>query len=326
MDFIHESHVDKPKILIVDDEEMNLNLLEAYLFNRGYELYTARDGQEALEKIFNYFPDLILLDVYMPKIDGLEVCRQIKGNDKTRLIPVILITALDQLEDKIMGIDAGAEEYMLKPINKLELLATVIRWIKVKKSNDHLESVENVIFSIARFIEKKDFYTQGHTDRVSAYAYDLGKKIYLQQEELDIIKKGGALHDVGKIGIPDAILSKPGRLTEEEFNIIKTHPVLGYEMCLPLKKTMGQILPVIRHHHEKLDGSGYPDGLKGEQISIYARIMAIADIFDALTTDRPYRPSMTCERAFRIMREESEKGWWDKDLLEEFIKMKEGNS
>ncbi|MBI5417128.1 response regulator [Candidatus Poribacteria bacterium] len=311
---------EKSKILIVDDEEMNIKLMEAILFDKGYALIIARDGQEALEKVYSESPDLILLDVRIPKINGLDVCQQLQGNDKTRFIPIIMISALDQIVDKVMGIDAGARRYMVKPIDKIELLAEIKHLIKEKHLNDHLESIENVIASLANNIEKRDAYTQGHTDRVANYAYDLAKQFHMPQEELDIIKTGGILHDIGKVGIPDAVLKKPGRLTDEEYNIIKEHPVKGYEICLSLKKTMVRVLPIIRHHHEKLDGSGYPDGLKGGQISIHARIMAIVDVYDAMTTDRPYRKGMTKEKAFQIMREEANKGWWDKEILEVFIK------
>ncbi len=324
MDFSPLFLLIKPKILIVDDEDMNIKLLEAILFDKGYEIIVAHDGLEALEKIFQIPFDLILLDIRLPKLNGLDVCRQVKANEKTRLIPIILISALDELVDKIMGIDAGAEEYMVKPIEKIELLAKIKHLIKVKRLNDHLESVENVILTLARTVEERDAYTKGHADRVANYAYNLAKEIHLSDEELEIIKKGGILHDIGKIGIRDSVLNKPGKLTDEEFEIIKEHPARGYGICLALEKTMAGILPIVRHHHEKLDGSGYPDGLKGQQINTHVRIMSIGDVFDALVTDRPYRTGMSVEKAYQIMREEANKGWWDKDLLEKFIKM-QGN-
>jgi putative two-component system response regulator len=203
----------------------------------------------------------------------------------------------------------------------MELLARTESLITLKKLNNNLASIENVLFSLANTVEAKDSYTQGHVERVSHLAVGVGKKMSLTKRELEALRFGGALHDIGKIAVPSEILNKPGPLDPEEWEIMKTHPDLGCKICLPLKKNLGSALDVIRYHHEKLDGSGYPDGLKGEEIPNVARVMAIVDIYDALITDRPYRKGMTKDKALRILREEAQEGKLDKEILEKLEEM-----
>ena len=306
----------RSRILLVDDEPLNLKLMEGLLGPCGYELYRAENGREALYIINNVDIDLVLLDIMMPGMDGFQVCRSIKANDETRMTPVILITALDDVETKIKGIEAGADDFIARPPNKPELIARVKSLLKIKMLNSNLTGIENVLFSLANSVEAKDSYTQGHVDRVSAMALSIGKRMRLSPTELEALRLGGALHDIGKMGIPEEILNKPGPLTEKEWAVMKTHTDIGYKICLPLKKNLGKALDVIRHHHEKLDGSGYPDGLRGSEISITARIMAVADIYDALSTDRPYRKAMSKSKALEILREEMMEGKLDQVPVE----------
>lgn len=312
-------------ILIVDDDPRNLKLLEATL--KPFENYTvvkASSGEEALLITNRDDIDLILLDVMMPDMDGYEVCNRLKSHEATRLIPIVMVTALDDLEAKIKGIEAGADDFIAKPPNKVELLARIRSLVRVKVLNRNLTNIENVLISMANAVEAKDIYTQGHILRVSSMAVNLGKKLNLSTREIESLRLGGILHDIGKIGVPQEILNKPGRLDADELNIIKKHPDIGHKICLPLKKTLGPALEVIRHHHEKVDGSGYPDGIRGEEISILARIMAIVDIYDALVTDRPYRKKIPREKAFKILHEEAAEGKIDREILRHFSVMING--
>jgi putative two-component system response regulator len=305
-----------PVILLVDDDLRNLKLLEALLLTMNYECIKATNGDDALSIVHKKNIDLVLLDVMMPGMDGYEVCRRLKRSEATRLIPVVLVTALDDIESKIKGIEAGADDFLVKPPNKMELLARTKSLVQLKRLNDSLASIEHVLFSLARTVEAKDSYTQGHVERVSRLAMALGQKMGIGNKELEALKLGGVLHDIGKIGVPREILNKPGPLNADEWNVMRSHSDVGYKICLPLKKNLGAALKVIRHHHEKLDGSGYPDGLKGADISIAARIMAVVDIYDALITERPYRQAMSSEDALKILQQETESGKLDREVVE----------
>lgn len=310
-----------PKVLVVDDEPRNVKLLDALLRPLNYEVLKAFNGEEALSIVGKVNLDLILLDIMMPGMDGYEVCRRLKGNESTRLIPVIMVTALADVESKIKGIEAGADDFLSKPPNKTELLARTRSLIKLKRLNSNLASIENVLFSLANTVEAKDKYTQGHVERVSNMAVSLGKKLGMTGRELEALRFGGALHDIGKIAVPGKILNKPGPLDPDEWDIMKSHADEGYKICLPLMKNLGPALEVIRHHHEKLDGSGYPDSLKGDEISMAARIMCVADIYDALITDRPYRKGMSKQKAFKILREEAKGRKLDEKIVEYLIEL-----
>ena len=304
----------------MDDERLNLRMLEDLLRTQGYGVRTAQDGEQALERVREAPPDLILLDVMMPKLDGYEVCRRLKGNKDTVFIPIVMVTALTRLEQKIKGIEAGADDFLTKPFNSVELITRVRSLLKVKQLTDEMENAETVLFSLALGVEAKDPYTEGHCERLSAFSFQVGAAMGLSAEELTALRRGGILHDIGKIGTPDAILLKPGKLTPDEWMIMREHPLIGERICKPLK-SLKLVLPIIRHHHEKLDGSGYPDGLKGEKIPITARILQVVDIYDALTTKRPYKPAFPQEQVFQIMRGEAAKGWWDPRILETFVEL-----
>ncbi|MBI5180010.1 MAG: response regulator [Nitrospirae bacterium] len=313
--------IKEPKILVVDDEPQNLELLSAYLEKAGYNnIVTASNGIEALKHVDGSPPDLILLDIMMPKMNGFEVCKKLKDDSRTRLIPIVIITALRDVEDKIRALDLGADEFLSKPFNRAELMARVRALLKMKHLNDNLEAAEDVIFTLARTIEARDRYTEGHCERVSDFSVSLAKEAGLSDADQDALKNGGILHDIGKIAIDEAILNKPGKLTPEEFEKMKSHPVKGAEICRNLK-TLASSLPVIRSHHEKCDGSGYPDGLKKDKIPVIARIMAIVDVYDAIITDRPYRKGLPLDTAQNILQTEAQKGWWDIELVDAFFKM-----
>ena len=314
----HDEDPDMPyRVLVVDDSPHNRELLGAHLEAAGYVVMTAADGCQALQLVRREPPDLVLLDVMMPELGGYEVCAALKGDDATRLIPVILLTALNALEDRLRGLQAGADEFLSKPFNKLELLTRIRALARVKRLNDQLESAENVLVALAKAIEAKDPYTEGHVERVSWLAYALGAKLGMPRRELDALSKAGILHDVGKIGVRESILLKPGPLTPDEKREVEMHSVLGEQICQPLRSA-ANLLSAIRHHHERVDGLGYPDGLSGEQIPVAARILAIADSYDAMTTDRPYRRAMPPEEALLLLREGAGRQW-DAEIVETFV-------
>ena len=302
-------------ILIVDDERKNLLIMESLLSELGEDHRTicVSSGAEAQQKIEEEAPDLILLDVMMPEMDGYTLCRWLKSNEQTRLIPVIMVTALDRTADKVRAFESDADDFLSKPVNRHELIARVRSCLRIKTLNDRLECSESVLFALAHAVEAKDPYTIGHSRRVSAFATDLAQMTGFPSEKVVEIEKGGLLHDVGKIGIPDAILGKPGALTPDERKVIERHPVIGEEICKSLK-SFGCVLPLIRSHHELLDGSGYPDGLSGENISMEIRVMTVADIYDALSSARPYRAAMPLDKVKSILTEFVDNGQLDRDL------------
>jgi putative two-component system response regulator len=311
------------KILVVDDDAANRELLEEFLVAEGLEVVTAPDGRSSLEAFARLAPDLVLLDVNMPYVDGFEVCRRLKSNPDTRLTPVVLVTALSATDDRVRGIKVGADGFLSKPVDHSELLAHVRSLLSLKAYTDELERAESVLFALARSIEGKDPYTEGHCERLSGYSARLGQRIGLAEDQIIALRRAGSVHDIGKVAVPDAILLKPGRLTPEEFRIMQEHPVVGERICAPLK-SFRLVLPIIRHHHEKLNGSGYPDGLKGEDIPITARVLQIVDVYDALTTERPYKGAFPRAEALEMMEEEVKKGWWDPGVFQEFRQMPTG--
>jgi putative two-component system response regulator len=311
------------KILIVDDDAANRELLESVLEISGFSVIAAGDGQQALIEFERTSPDLVLLDVQMPNLDGFEVCRRLKSNFKTRLIPVVLVTAFSAIQDRVRGLDAGADDFLIKPVDRSELLARVRSLLSLKAFTDELEQAEAVLFSLAQSIEGKDPYTEGHCQRLSDYSSYLGERMGLPLEQITALRRAGVVHDIGKIAVPDAILLKPAKLTPEEFKVMQEHPLVGERICGPLK-SFRLVLPIIRHHHEKLNGTGYPDGLKGDQIPLTARILQVVDVFDALTTLRPYKRALSVPEALEIMDEEVKKGWWDPDIFSQFQELVAG--
>jgi putative two-component system response regulator len=304
-------------ILVADDNEANRELLSALLSAEGYQVVCAASGRQALEHVDGGSIDLALLDVVMPRPTGYEVCQAMKSKPETRLIPVVLLTSLNTDSDRIHGIMCGADDFLNKPVNKHELLARVHSLVRLKQFTDELDNAETVLSSLALSIEAKDPYTEGHCDRLSKYSVAVAERLGLPEDLRVALRRGGLVHDIGKLGVPEHILLKPGPLTPEERKIMEQHTIMGERICAPLR-SFRHVLPIIRHHHEKRDGSGYPDGLKGEQIPLTARVLQVTDIYDALTTDRPYRKALPPQEAFAILRKEVERGWWDGTILDKF--------
>ena len=315
---------EKSRILVADDVPENIEVIEDILNKAEYIIYKAANGKEALEKTRRLKPDIILLDAMMPYMTGFEVAEKIKNDNDLRLIPIIMITALDGHQDRLRGLQSGVDDFIGKPFNVIELQARITNLLKLRAYVNELENAEQVIFSLARAVEAKDKYTEGHCGRLSFLAEELGRELKLPEADLLILQRGGFLHDIGKIAISDTILQKPSKLSDEEFAIIKTHPEEGERICSPLK-TLKSVLPVIRYHHERYNGSGYPEGLRGQEIPIHARIVGVVDCYDSLITARPYRKALTHKKALDIMRGETEGGLWDPEIMNTFIKMIERN-
>jgi putative two-component system response regulator len=308
-------------ILVVDDEAASREGLMGLLSAYGFNVQAAPDGHSALELLPHFQPDLVLLDVVMPELNGFEVCRQLKNNPDTRLTPVVLITALSETQDRVRGLEAGADDFLSKPIDLSELLARVRSLLSLKVFTDELERAESVLFALACSIEAKDPYTEGHCRRLSDYSAELGERIGLPEHQIVALRRAGIVHDIGKVAVPDNLLLKRGSLTQEEWKVMREHPVVGERICAPLK-SFRLVLPIIRYHHERADGSGYPDGLKGEQIPVMARVLQIVDVYDALTTQRPYKRAFSASEALETMANEVSKGWWDPHIFAEFQQMR----
>jgi putative two-component system response regulator len=306
------------RIVIADDLPASLELFERLLAQDGHTVLRARDGEEALQLAASENPDLVLVDVMMPKLNGFEVCRRLKANPATRLVPVVLITALQETADRVHGINAGADDFLSKPVNAPELRARVHSLLRIKRYTDDLDSAEATVLSLARTIEARDQYTDGHCRRLASYALGFGRSLGLADVELAALVRGGVLHDIGKVGIPDAILLKTGPLTEAERHVMEQHTVIGDRLCSSLR-SLRAVRPIVRHHHEHFDGSGYPDGLRGDEIPFVAQVMSVVDVFDALTTTRPYRNPMTLAGACQALEEEAARGWRDPVLVNAFV-------
>ena len=309
-------------VLVVDDLETNRHLLQRLLSVQGYRVLTAVDGDDGLRVVASEAPDVILSDIRMPKRDGFSFCRTVKSNPDTRLIPIVLMTGATETDDRLRAIEAGADDFLTKPIDQLELEARVRSLMQLKRFTDELDSAESVLRSLALMIEARDAYTEGHCERLARYAIELGEHLGLADDDLAALSRGGYFHDLGKIAIPDSILQKPGPLTPEERRRMETHAVIGDRLCGDLRSLQG-VRAIVRHHHERLDGSGYPDGLRGDEIPILAQIIGIVDVYDALTTARPYHAAQSPDAAFAELRAEVRRGWRRADLVEAFIEIRQ---
>jgi putative two-component system response regulator len=312
-------------ILVVDDQAPNREFLQSILVEHKFKVLTASDGAKALCILGEARVDLVLLDVLMPGGNGFEVCREIKSNPLTYLIPVVFVTALSDKQSRIRGIHAGADDLLISPVDPIELLARVRSLVRLKHRTDELDRAESVLLTLATIVEARDPNTCGHCERISNLSRRLGEVIGLQDDQVRALRLAGVVHDIGKVKVPDSILLKAGPLSCEEWVVMREHPVVGERICAPLK-SFGLVLPIIRHHHEKQDGSGYPDGLGGDEIPITARILQVVDVYDALTSARPYKPAMSAAAAIRIMKEEVAKGWWNSNVLHAFEHLLEEDS
>ena len=305
----------RPVVLVVDDLQPNRELLQALLEDLDYDVREAKDGIEALESIDEREPDLILLDVDMPRLDGIAVCQRVKAHPIRRLIPIVILTASNDKSTRLRGIEAGADDYLSKPFDQAELRVRTQVLLRERELNKRLDATEGVLYALARAVEARDRYTIHHAERVGRYAQEIGSVLGRDDEDATLYE-GGVLHDLGKIAIPDAILLKPGPLTDDEFAIMRTHTIEGERICLSLR-SVAQFLPIIRHHHERVDGTGYPDRLRRSDIPLGARIVAVADAWDAMTSDRPYRASRPYEEALAILRGGAG-AQWDPEVVAAF--------
>ncbi|BAU23406.1 chemotaxis protein CheY [Caldimicrobium thiodismutans] len=344
------------KILVVDDDPGIRDSIYEILLAEGYQVETAENGKEALEKVSSFEPDIVLTDYLMPEMDGINLCRFIKNNPDLMDTGVILITGVNDLDTRVKGLLAGADDFLAKPFMLPELQARIKSLSKVKLYHDFLkdyqkrleEEVEKktadllranldlklafeeikelsleTIYRLAKAAEYRDEHTGYHIQRIAHYSVAIGAHLGLENEALDVLRYASPLHDIGKLGIPDAILLKPGALTPSEWEIMKMHSIIGAEILAGSKiRYLKAAEKIARYHHEKWDGTGYPEGLKGERIPLLARITAIADVFDALTTDRPYRKAMTINEAFEIIKR-GKGAHFDPQLVEIFFKIKD---
>jgi len=309
-----------PRVLVVDDNHNTMTLMRDLLSSRGYDVVAVPDAAQAEAEILRRLPDVVLSDVIMPGKSGYELCREVKENAATRLVPFVLITGLSDREDRVRGIEAGADDFLSKPIFPEELFARVKSLIKLKEFTDELETAESVLCTLGLSVESRDPYTEGHCERLAENASNLGRHLLLEEDEIIALRRGGYLHDLGKIAVPDEVLKKGADLTPEEWMIMKRHPVTGENICRPLK-SLRLVLPIIRNHHEHFNGSGYPDGLHAEEIPLLARILQVVDVYDALRTARPYKAAQTHEQAAVTMRDEARSGLWDEEMVLEFFSM-----
>jgi putative two-component system response regulator len=310
------------RVLIVEDDARQRELLSELLELEGLAVSSVADGLQAEYLLAADPPDLVLLDVNLPYRDGFEICHRIKQNLATRLIPVVMVTGLTESQDRIRGIEAGADDFLSKPVDRTELKARVRCLLRRKEYTDELDRVDQVLMALGRSIEAKDPYTVGHCVRIADYSFVLGRALHLGDDELRALQIAGSVHDIGKVSVPDAILLKKGPLDPAEWEIMRTHTIVGERICRPLR-SFQPVLPIIRSHHEKQDGTGYPDGLRGERIPLLARVMQLADVFDALTTERPYKRAFSRAEALEQMQTEVNRGWWDPALFAVFAQTAE---
>lgn len=315
-----EDAAQAPTVLIIDDIELNRRLLKAMLKTAPYRILEASRPSAALSILEHEKVDLVVVDLVMPEMSGPEFCHLLKSERRTQLIPILMTTSVQGTENEVAGIESGADEFLIKPLQPAVARTRIRAMLRNKALTDSLEEAETILFALAQSVEHRDKYTGQHCERLTKYSLALGQALGLPKQDLLALYRGAYLHDIGKIGIPDCILFKRGLLTDDEWQTMRLHTVRGEEICKPMK-TLAPVLPIIRSHHERWDGSGYPDGLHGEDIPLLARILQVADIYDALTTARPYKPAFSHQHAVEIMVEEARRGWRDPELVPLFAEV-----
>jgi putative two-component system response regulator len=305
------------RVLVVDDDPAIALVLGQLLEHEGYRIARASDGREALARAAEFRPDLVLLDLDMPHLGGYEVCRRLKQDPSTQLLPILILTGQSSSEARLRAWDLGADDFLTKPFQSVDVRARCRSLLRLKGLVDELDSAQAVVFAFARAVEAKSPYTQGHAERVNRYALALAGRLCISPAEQAVLHEGAILHDIGKIWVPDAILDKPGPLTPEEFDLIKQHPMQGVRIVEPLR-SIREAIPLIRWHHERPDGRGYPDGLAGDAIPLLVRILSVADVYDALASDRPYRPALDHVDCLAELRRIAADGGLDPDLVRDF--------
>lgn len=309
-----EEAAQAPTILIVDDLDLNRRLLKAMLKTANYRILEAKRPSAAIATLEREKVDLVVVDLVMPEMSGPDFCRLLKNDRKTQLLPILMTTSVQGAENEVAGIESGADEFLIKPLQPTVVRTRIRAMLRNKALVDSLEEAETILFALAQSVEHRDKYTGLHCERLASYSIGLGQALGLPRQDLLALYRGGYLHDIGKISIPDVILFKRGLLTDEEWQTMRQHTIRGEEICRPMK-SLAPVLPIIRSHHERWDGTGYPDGLAGEEIPLLARILQVADIYDALTTARPYKPAFSHQHAIEIMLEEARRGWRDPELV-----------
>jgi putative two-component system response regulator len=309
-----------PTILMVDDIDLNRRLLKAMLKTANYRILEAKRPSVAVEILNHEKVDLVVVDLVMPEMSGPDFCRLVKADRRTQLIPILMTTSVQGAENEVAGIESGADEFLIKPLQPSIVRTRIRAMLRNKALIDSLEEAETILFALAQSVEHRDRYTGLHCERLATYSIALGQALGLPRQDQLALYRGGYLHDIGKISIPDVILFKRGLLTDDEWQTMRLHTVRGEEICRPMK-TLTPVLPIIRSHHERWDGSGYPDGLAGEEIPLLARILQVADIYDALTTARPYKPAFSHQHTIEIMLEEARRGWRDPELVPLFAEI-----
>jgi putative two-component system response regulator len=311
---------DRPTILVVEDDAHIRDVLSGLLGTLGYRLLMAASAEQALDALNVVSPDLVLTDVHLGAMSGIELCARLKADPRYELMPVVILTAVGDLEARVAGLAAGADDFFTKPVAFVELRTRLGALLRVRLLLSQLERADAVITTLALTIEARDPYTLGHCDRLSRYAVAVGEALGLDPEMVRSLRLGGYLHDLGKIAVPDGILLKPGPLDPIEYERIRAHPGAGSDLVLGLR-SMELVRPIMRHHHEKWDGSGYPDGLKGEAIPLGARVISVVDVFDALHTDRPYKAALSRSEAVSTLIRETDLGYWDPRVVETFLEI-----
>jgi putative two-component system response regulator len=307
------------RVLVADSNPTVRKVLRHCFGSLGWETLEAHDGQQALERARTRpLPHAIVLDLNLPEIDGCEVCRKLKSDDRYQMIPVVVTTSLDSAEDKLRAMEIGADDFLTKPINRADLTVRLRSLLRIHRFNQELIGAESVALALARAVAAKDGYAHSHVEKVAAHAVAFGRALGLDASELKILKYGAILHNVGKIAIPDAVLEKNGPLTPREMAMFQQHPRVGCDICAPLKP-LRPVLPIIRHHKEHWDGTGYPDGLRGDQIPLGAQIVGIVDVYTAITSDRPYRKAATPDEAIEVLHAQAGDGRHNPKLVEQFI-------